>query len=181
MWAPRCCFAESKSSSRSINYSTEGRSSGEVVCALFGRVNHSQSSHMSHRLQSRIMNQPCLLTVTVRLSSGQLECAARPWPLQSRRGQTLWIFPLPLSVSLTCLDIETVDSLSLDKNTLSLQASHLAAISLLTRPLYNSVGEWRSERRKRGFVWPLEASYPRPKGRECCSKNCLWTRCDSEH
>lgn len=43
------------------------------------------------------MNQLCLASVTVRLSSGQLECAVRPWPLQSRCDRPLNLFPLPLS------------------------------------------------------------------------------------
>lgn len=122
VWAWSCCSPKYKSDSRSINYSAEGENKGGG-CAPFNMVNHIQSSHMYHQLQSRIMNQLCLLTVTVRLSSGLLECAVRPWPLQSHRcGQPLNLFPLPLSlsVSLTRLQIDTVGRLSLDENTLSL-------------------------------------------------------------
>lgn len=42
------------------------------------------------------MNQACLASGTVRLSSGQLECAERPWPPQSCCGRPLNLFPLPL-------------------------------------------------------------------------------------
>lgn len=44
----------------------------------YSMVTHSQSSHMGHQPQSRIMSQPCLWTVTVTLPAGQLECAVRP-------------------------------------------------------------------------------------------------------
>lgn len=98
VWAWSCWSPKHKSDSRSINYSTKGRNGGSG-CALFNMANHSQSSHMYHQLQNRIMNQLCLLTVTVRLSAGQLECAARPWPPQSCCGQPLNRFPLPLSIS----------------------------------------------------------------------------------
>lgn len=96
----------------------------------YNMVTHSQSSHMYHQPQSWIMSQPCLWTVTVTLSAGQLECAVRPWPPQSCWERPLRLYPHPLSfllsISRPCLEIYTASSLSLDKNTLS-QALHLAS------------------------------------------------------
>ncbi len=88
---------------------------GRGGCEPFNMVNHIQSSHMYQRLQSKLMNQLCLLTAIVRLSSGQLECAARPWPLQSRRcGRPLNLFfPLPLSLLSLFLSLSLSLALSL--------------------------------------------------------------------
>lgn len=99
---------------------------------------------MHQQLQSSLMNQPCLLTVTVRLSAGQQECAARPWPLQSRCGRLLDGFPLPLSVclsvSLTPLHTHTgsVQSAIRQEHTVT-EASHLAAISPHKTPVQQCV------------------------------------------
>lgn len=104
-------------------------------CAAFN------SAHQ--QLQSRVMNQLCLVSVTAfppvawNVSCG-LDRSRVAVPLASL--SSFFLFP-SLCRPFVFLQTDMVDRLPLCNNTLSLEVSHLADVLPLTRTLYKSVWE----------------------------------------